>query len=327
MGDHRKNVNNLKRIALFLIMVISISGCAQQDSEPYTGGSGRTDSLLVDGLERTYLTHVPSSYDGVTPVPLVIALHGGGGSAQRMANLTGFDSLSEKEGFIVVYPEGIENHWNDGREVEEYRAQRENIDDVKFISALIDHLTDDLNIDETRIYATGISNGAMMSCRLACELSEKIAAIAMVAGAMPEGFKRAGECSPQNPVSVLVINGTEDPLILWEGGEIQAGQQKLGKTLSVPETVQYWVVHNGCALVDTTWLPDGDFEDGTRVFREVYRNDRGCEVILYSIEGGGHTWPGGPQYSSERSIGKTCYDINASEVIWQFFTEHVQMAG
>ncbi|KYK35392.1 MAG: phospholipase [Theionarchaea archaeon] len=313
---------NTLKIALVSLMVVSfISGCARQQSS--TEGAEGYNSIEVDGLTRTYIAHVPPSYDEMTPTPLVLVLHGGGGSAQKMVNFTGFNTLSDQEGFIVVYPNGVENHWNDGRGVHKYRAHRENIDDVTFISALIDRLTQEYTIDETRIYATGISNGAMMSCRLACELSERIAAIAMVAGAMSEELSAA--CSPSRPVSVLVMSGTDDPLVLWEGGNIQFGRQNLGTTLSVPDTVMYWVTHNNCSLTPAvTWLPDTQ-EDGTQVRKEVYnRGKEGTEVILYAIEGGGHTWPGGLQYASKRLIGRTCYDITATEIIWQFFSEHTR---
>ena len=310
------------KIALVLLMVVSfISGCARQQIS--TGDADNHNSIEVDGLTRTYIVHVPPSYDEMTPTPLVLVLHGGGGSAQKMVNFTKFSTLSDQEGFIVVYPNGVENHWNDGRGVHRYRAHRENIDDVKFISVLIDHLSQEYTIDETRIYATGISNGAMMSCRLACELSERIAAIAMVAGAMSEEL--SASCSPLRPVSVLVMSGTEDPLVLWEGGNIQFGRQNLGTTLSVPDTVMYWVTHNNCSATPAvTWLPD-THEDGTHVRKEVYdRGEEGTEVILYAIEGGGHTWPGGFQYASRRLIGRTCYDVTATEIIWQFFSEHTR---
>ncbi len=312
----------LKRIVLVSLIAVSLSGCVQQRSEGTS--SEKTGSLMVDGLERTYLLHVPPSYTKNELTPLVIALHGGGSTAEEMTSLTGFDTLSDREGFIVVYPQGVENHWNDGREIQEYRAHRDDIDDVGFIEALIDHLTEEIAIDKTRIYATGISNGAMMSCRLACELSEEIAAIAMVAGAMPEDF--SAYCSPSRPISVLLMNGTEDRLILWGGGEIAEGARVLGRTLSVADTVKYWVDHNGCSSPTTTWLPDTDREDGTKVRKEVYgQGEEGTEVILYAIEGGGHTWPGGPQYRSKRVIGRTCRDIKGSEVIWQFFREHTRI--
>lgn len=307
-------------VGLLICVILVTSGCARQRLD-----KGNTEnahnSLIVDGLKRTYSIHVPFSYNG-NPIPLVIALHGGGGSAEKMASLTDFNALSDQKGFIVVYPEGVENHWNDGRKLQQYKTHRENIDDIKFISVLIDHLAEEYSIDESRIYATGISNGAMMSCRLACELPGKIAAIAMVAGGMPEEL--SSYCIPSESISVLVMNGTEDPLILWEGGEITAGRQSLGSTLSVSETVQFWVDHNKCLPPVITWLPDLQ-DDGTRVRKEEYgQGENGTEVILYAIEGGGHTWPGGPQYASEYIISRTCYDINASEVIWWFFSEHVR---
>jgi polyhydroxybutyrate depolymerase len=317
-------MNRLKIAFLVVYIVALLPGCARQefDAATVTGPGNYYGLLVVDGLDRIYIAHIPHSYDESEATSLLLALHGGGGSARKMMNLTDFNSLSDKEGFVVVYPQGVENHWNDGRTLQKYRAHEENIDDVAFISTLIDYLVDELNIDETRIYAAGISNGAMMSCRLGCELSDKIAAIAMVVGAMPEDL--VAHCSPSEPISVLIINGTEDPLILWEGGEIQVGNQRLGKTLSVNETVQYWVTHNSCSSTPViTWLLDTDPEDGTRVRREAYGQGReGTEVIIYAIEGGGHTWPGGPQYLSEEIIAKTCRDIIGSDVIWRFFSEH-----
>lgn len=301
-------MSSMKVKVLLLLMVIIVgSGCVRQRITLSPGDYA--DSITVDGLDRTYLIHVPPTYNG-SPQPLVIVLHGGGDSAQRMVALTGFNTISDREGFIVVYPEGVENYWNDGK------ANRKNIDDVKFISTLIDHVRQELNIDETRIYATGISNGAMMSCRLACELSHRIAAVAMVAGAMPEDLHP--HCSPSSPVSVVVMDGTEDPSIVWERGQIRAE----GKTLSVYDTVLFWVHHNDCSeSPQVTMLEDTDPDDGTTVQMEVYsQGEKETEVILYTIEGGGHTWPGSPRSSFD--VGGTSYDITASEVIWQFFRAH-----
>ena len=284
------------------------------------------DSIIFAGLERTYRIHMPPSYDKSTPLPLLIALHGGGGSGEKTEELTlrGFNRLSDKEGFIVVYPDGIEKHWNDGRENVKYRAHREKIDDVGFIAALIDHLAKQYNLDIKRVYATGISNGAMMSFRLGCELSEKIAAIAPVAGSMPENLP--ARCSPSRSISILIISNTEDPLVPWGGGEIRFGRQKFGKVLSVPESVKFWATHNQCSSPpNITWEPDKDPKDGTRVGKELYNQCReNSEVILYAIEGGGHTWPGGHQYLPAWIIGKTSRDIDVNEVIWDFFKKHAR---
>lgn len=240
--------------------------------------------------------------------------------------LGGFDKLSDKKGFVAVYPDGIGKNWNDGRKGEEtgYRAHKESIDDVGFISALIDALIKKLNIDPRRVYVTGISNGAIMSYRLACELTEKIAAVAPVAGSIPQNLYPS--CSPSRPISVLAINNVNDPLVPFAGGDITGpfGFKKLGKVLSTPETIRFWVNHDKCSSSPVvTYEPDKDPKDGTRVRKEVYRNGKdGTEVVLYAIEGGGHTWPGGWQYLPERTIGKTSRDIDANEVIWDFFEKH-----
>ena len=286
----------------------------------------RRGSIVWDGLKRTYLLHIPPSYDKNRPMPLVIALHGSGGSGKTMKRLTlgGFNTLSDKEGFIVVYPSGVGRHWNDGREIAWHRAHTENIDDVGFISALIDHLVKELNIDQRRIYVTGMSGGALMAHRLACELSEKITAIATVAGGMPKEV--FAYCSPLRPISVLIINNVDDPVIPWEGGELRLGRLTLGEVVPVSSMVKYWVTHNQCSPIPViTYEPDKDPLDGTRVRKERYEKGKdGTDVILYAIEGGGHTWPGGQQYLPERLIGKTSRDIDANEVIWNFFKKHAR---
>ncbi len=281
-----------------------------------------SSSIFSGGLERTYTVHISSSYDNTRPTPLLIVLHGGGGTGQGMPKLTNFNTIADRDNFIIVYPDGFEKHWNDGRGLSQYSAQKQNVDDVGFISALIDHLSAELNIDAKSIYVTGISNGGMMSHRLGCELSQKIAAIAPVASNI--SIKMASIWAPSRPVPVLIINGTEDPLVPWAGGDIHFGRAKLGQVLSVADTVRFWVTHNKCtASPQVTQLPDKDPSDGTTVRVETYG---GCqdnvEVILYAVEGGGHTWPGGLQYLPQSIIGRTSRDFNASEVIWQFFQEH-----
>jgi len=249
-------------------------------------------------------------------------LHGGGGTGYGMPRFTGFNAIADRENFIVVYPDGIEKHWNDGREPKRYRTHIENTDDVGFISALIDELSSELNIDTGRIYVTGISNGGMMSHRLACELSERIAAFSPVVSNLPVSMLKVW--NPSRPMPALIINGTDDPLVPWEGGDIRLGIMKLGEVLSVADTVKFWTTMNRCSSSPiVTELPDKDPNDGTTVRKEIYAGcSDGAEVVLYTIEGGGHTWPGGIQYLPESFIGKTSREFNASEVIWQFFKEH-----
>jgi polyhydroxybutyrate depolymerase len=291
-------------------------------------GNIKRASLIHDNLKRTYKIYVPSFHNKYIQIPLVIALHGRGGNGQSMILLTrnGFNKLANQDGFLLVYPDGIEMNWNDGRKDEESndRAHRENINDVGFISAIIDSMIKDYNVDPRRIYVTGISNGAIMSYRLACELSHKITAIAPVNGNIPQEF--LPDCQGYKPVSVLAINNTEDPLVPFGGGDIHGSlnKVKLGKVLSVDESIEFWVKRNMCSNIPkVTEMPDLDPKDGTRVIRKQYVNSvDGTEVILYTVDGGGHTWPGGLQYLPVRIIGKTSRDFDANEVIWSFFKTH-----
>jgi polyhydroxybutyrate depolymerase len=297
-------------------------------SLPTPAGSDLRLSLMHDGLERTYHIHIPSSYNKSVSLPLVLALHGRGGNSESMIMVSrrGFDLLADTEGFIVVYPDGIEMNWNDGRFDEEAndRAHKENINDVGFISALIDSMIKDYNINPKRVYVTGISSGAIMSYRLACELSDKIAAIAPVDGSIPNMLLH--ECSPSMPVSVLAINNINDPMVPFEGGEIfgHFHMIKLGQVLSVNESIGFWVSRNKCSVTPVVAEePDRDPKDGTRVTRKEYSNGvGGTEVVLYAVDGGGHTWPGGFQYLPVWLIGKTSRDIDANELIWSFFKKH-----
>jgi polyhydroxybutyrate depolymerase len=198
------------------------------------------------------------------------------------------------------------------------------VDDVGFLAALVDHLAEHLPIDRTRVYVTGISNGGLMSFRLAREAATVVAAIAPVAISMSDQIARMRP--PARAVPVLMMPGVEDPLVPYGGGEIGfaaargQGRAGNGRVLSVAETTRYWVDHNGCAATPAvTMEPDRDPRDGTRVRRDVYGSCRDqTEVALYAVEGGGHTWPGGLQYLPERLIGRTSRDIDANDVIWTF---------
>jgi len=287
----------------------------------------RRSSITVGGLERTYHLYLPASYEPSKSLPVVFLFHGGGGTGEGMEKLTlgGLNRIADREGFIVLYPDGIEKHWNDGRGLQVYRAHRENIDDVGFISALIEHLIRTLNVDSNRIYAAGISNGGQFSQRLACELSDRIAAIGVVAIQLPEHLPSV--CAPKRPVSILMMPGTEDPLVPWEGGEIGFRKgRKFGRVLSVSESIKFWTTKNQCPPTPViTHEPDRDPKDGTRVRQEVYGPcNQETEVLLYTIEGGGHAWPGGDQYLPVWMIGRTSMDIDANEAIWEFFKRHTR---
>ena len=312
---------HLALLSFILVFQTALIGCARSQTQSDDRGIHRK-SITSNGLKRSYLLYLPSTYHNSTAAPLVVALHGGGGSGKKVDKLLHLNSLADQYGFIVAFPDAVEHHWNDGRGVKKYRSQRENIDDVGFISEMIDAISGEISIDKKRVYVTGASNGAMMSFRLGCELSYKITAIAPVIGSMPENI--VAECAPTRPMPVMMINGTDDPMVPWEGGYVHWYRKKMGKIISVRQTIGFWVAHNGCLLnPQIRIVPDTEPEDGTSVQKHVYMQCiDGADVVLYEIRGGGHTWPGGYQYLPEFLIGKTNQDFKATNTIWKFFNEH-----
>jgi polyhydroxybutyrate depolymerase len=268
--------------------------------------AGGPRTLRVNGVERTYLLDVPQSYRPGTQTPLVMVFHGAGGSGRRMAPHTGFSRLAAREGFVAVYPDGLGRRWNDGRSAVAPQ------DDVGFVKALLDTLERELSLDSTRVYAAGISNGAMFSYRLACELPGVFAAIAPVAGATPANL--AESCGRTAPVSVLAIQGTADPLLPYAGGGV-------GGVLSAAESIAFWARVAGCGEAPAVTDEPDRVRDGTRVRVTAYSGCRdGRAVELYTIQDGGHTWPGGPPVG--RSVGRVSREIDATALIWEFFARH-----
>jgi polyhydroxybutyrate depolymerase len=292
----------------------ALAGC------PAPGGRVEYRTLTHDDRERSYAIYVPDSVGADMAVPLVVCLHGARGDAATMIYLTGFNAIADREGFIVVYPEGIGNQWNDGRGVSFGRDDLTDVDDVGFIGALLDEVTAEHAIDPGRVYVSGASNGGMMCHRLACELSNRFAAAAPVMANMPEPLAEA--CEPVAPISLLAINGTGDSFVPYDGGAV-AGRPNYGYVLSVDATAAEWVERNGIGLEpDVVALPDTDPNDGTTATRAAYRGEDGTDVIVYTVNGGGHTWPGGPNFQRQWLLGTVSRDFSASETIWDFFEAH-----
>ncbi len=274
-------------------------------------------SLAADGGERTYLVHVPPQYDPAAPMPAVLAFHGGGGNANNMVAFSGLNEKADQAGFIVVYPEGSGRlprmlTFNAGNCCG--KAAESKIDDVAFTRLVLDDLERIANVDRRRVFATGMSNGAMMSYRLAAELSDRIAAVAPVAG--PMGTK---DCRPGRAVSVMHFHGDADEFAPFKGGR---GRGPSGTDFySVQYSIDAWVAANGCRPTrQTTRLPDRA-DDGTTVkeIRDASGRD-GAEVVLVVIEGGGHTWPG--REPRLRALGASTRDISANDMMWEFFQQH-----
>lgn len=277
-------------------------------------------SITVDGHERTYEIHVPAAYKGDPAVPLVVALHGRGGTGHVIVGLTHFDNVADAHGFLVIYPDGLSASWADGRGAT--TSDTDGIDDIKFLSELIRKLTRDYKIDSLRVFVTGYSNGGFMSQRIACELSRQVAAVGVVAATM--GEITASHCHPERPVSVMLIQGTQDPLVPFQGGPMGPNGSH-GVILSLQESTKKWADLDACdSKPEVSTLADRA-GDGTTIRRDVFSGCKGgAEVIAYTVEGGGHTWPGGKAYLPESVIGKTSGNMDASEVLWEFFSKHSQ---
>ena len=280
-------------------------------AEPPGAAGDFRKTVVVAGVARSWLLHVPAAYSADRPTPVVLLLHGGGGRAASIERSTGgFSALADRHGFIAVYPESRRGHWDDGRE-----TVTDHTDDVAFIGALLDALAAEYRVDARRIYAAGISNGGMMSMRLACELPARIAAIATVGANMPAAL--AATCRPGRAVPLVMFAGTADPLMPYAGGRVRG--RVGGAVLSVPETAAFWARNNGGAVNPLTQtLADADPGDGTTTDLLDYPG----KVALYRINDGGHTWPGGSQYLPVRLIGNVSRDFSANDVINAFFSRH-----
>jgi polyhydroxybutyrate depolymerase len=264
-------------------------------------------SLVSSGIEREYFVHVPRSYDGSRPVPLIISLHGAGGWPVQQMEMSRWNELAEHEGFIVLYPSAYT-----GRGMRIWRVGEgpELALDVGYIADLIDKITSEYKIDRNRIYANGLSNGGGMSFALSCTLADRIAAVGMVGAAqtLPWSWCRSAPVVP-----AIAFHGTEDPAVPYNGGVSWTSTRQFP---SVPLWMSKWARRNGCA----------DVPHDSRVAPAVTRREyTGCagnaDVVLYTIEGGGHTWPGGeplPEYF----VGRTSNAIDANREMWKFFQAH-----
>lgn len=284
-------------------------GCAS--SYP-SGAANMGGTLSFGGLQRGFQVHVPPSYQKGKPMPVVVMLHGGGGSGLQLElESSRMDPIADREGFITVYPNGtgLIRTWNGGNCCG--KAVADNVDDVGFVGALLDHVESLLCTDRRRVFASGMSNGAIMSHRLACELSQRIAAIAPVAGTIG-----VANCQPTRPVPVLAIHGTSDGHVPWDGG-LGCGPSNVAST-SVASTVEGWRQRNHCDTTTSAYLDQGDGHCTT------FGNCQGA-VVLCGVDGRGHSWPGGEPKEAGVNCpadGPQSTNFIASEAIWTFFKNH-----
>ena len=313
MKSNMKLVFNLLTISIFLFSCKKEGGPTLSVDKP---SEQKTINITFDGVARNFIVYLPSGYNNSGKMPLIFAIHGGSGTPEGMINIANFKTIADRDKVVLVYPEGVQKNWNDGRPT---APNQLGINDVGFFNQMCDYMINNYSVDAKKIYATGISNGGFMSTRLGCELSNRIAAIAVNAATI-EATTIAPNCKPNRPVPALYIHGTTDPLVPFLGGQITAGGTAGGTILSHFQVIEKWVALNGCNSTPTIAdLPDIS-NDGTTIKQRVYSGGtNGSEVVSYVITNGGHTWPQGYQYLNEVIIGKTSQDMNACEVIWTFF--------
>ncbi len=258
-------------------------------------------TLVSSGREYTYLLHVPRGCGRSRPVPLVVSLHGAGGWGVQQKEASGWNELADREGFIAVYPTAAGNAgprtWDRG--------------DVQFISDLLDRLESEYAIDRDRIYVNGLSNGGGMSFVLSCAMADRIAAAGMVAAAQTEPF---ASCGASPPVPMIAFHGTRDAVAPYHGGSSWIWS---GGFPDIANWTAKWAKRNRCGrAIDTRIAAD--------VMRRAYEGC-GADVVLYTIEQGGHNWPGHDELP-EGITGRTTHSIDATREMWEFFKAHPRVS-
>ena len=306
----------------------------QQEAE----GPGRyTKTITSDNRTRTYHLYVPKGYTPEKSYPVVFLLHGGDGEgglmrsqvkesgAERMLTNTGFILKADAESFILVAPEGIDGNWNDGRGQTE--PERDGVDDVRFIANLLESLQNTYAVDAARVYATGVSNGSMLSQRLACELPQTFAAVGLVSGTIPKPIMSTCEAS----LSVVGIQGSNDPFAPIADSDGTFPESKLLSfvtggneyTATAEEGMAFWVKELGCDASATKTKLKTVVQDNTFVTQHIYTNcDNGNDLVYYIVDGMGHGWPPNENPATVKLAGPTSKNIIATDVIWDFFKTH-----
>ena len=277
-----------------------------------------TEGIITVGTtKREYLVHLPVNYKAGTALPLVMVFHGGGGNYKQMQRYMGMDAIADKDNFITVYPNGVNKQWNDGREFKESITAN---DDVQFINQLLDTLLQQYTIDKKRVFATGISNGGFFSIYLSYKLSNRLLAVAPVCASIPEKIFDA--FYPAQPVSVLIMNGTADPLVPYQGGRVGNGfTGGRGNCTSTDSTLQRYIAVDHTSLTPViTNFADIDTKDQCTATQYLYNGGAAnSRVCLVKITNGGHTLPGAGQYLPKFIVGRVCNDFKGTEIVWGFF--------
>lgn len=296
------------------LATLFLAACTRNSIRPGSEGTTSVQTMLVAGVQRKYLLHIPAGYDTIRRAPLVIVLHGHGESAENFEKYTGMSVKADQEGFIAVYPQalGDPSDWHTAIDGPRKR------DDIEFVRRLISLLERRYRIDHRRIYAAGHSNGGIMTYRLASTLSDRIAAIGVTAGSIGM-VDSLGDtlriAPPPHPVSVIHFHGLADPSVPYRGGPESDGPDNI---VSVRNTISFWTSADHCPATPATRTVSAD----RNVIIESYEPcAKGTEVTLYTIIDGTHRWPGDdvPWYTFP---GRDDSDVVATDVMWAFFAAH-----
>ncbi len=306
------------------VAITSQSAVARTPKNPPTPVApwDRVENVQLGGFARHFIVHVPPSFDAKRKHPVVIMLHGAGGTGQNAMEQTGWDRKADREDFIAVFPDGVPEDpkrrvsflfnpqtWNEGSG--RHASGKRNDGDVEFIAYIIDALEARYGADPKRIYVTGFSNGASMTFRIGVELSDKVAAIAPVAGHLLVHDRQL-----KQPLPMLYIIGRDDPLELPNGGVLKIRGERVEQP-PIEQNLAQWRQLDGCPL-----KPSAD-ERAAGVEKVTFGDCReGVEVVEYFIDDMGHVWPGGINRLPVRIVGKPSDKLNATDVIWKFFKAH-----
>ena len=313
-----QNCQYFKKIISLLLVMSLVTACKSIQADQRNTSKQKILSgdnygqINNQGRLRTYFLYTPKSYHPNQPMPLVLVFHGDSGSGRSISDVTRFNNLADQKGFIVVYPDGINQKWS-------LRGNSQGkVDDVLFISALIDHLKQQINIDSNKVYATGFSRGGIVTQALACKLSDKIAAFASVAGSLPVRLKP--NCHPQTPISMMIINGTNDQDVRYEGDD----HSQRGALVSISDIISFWRSHDQCISHSTSpLLPGTNSSKSSKVKAVQYSSCSGnSEVLQLAVVDGGHFWPGGASTDANLNKFNAQLGLNATQTIWEFFQRH-----
>jgi polyhydroxybutyrate depolymerase len=314
---HLPSLGSLAALCLSLLAagpVVGAPSCADIGAKaPET----RCEELRFGGRARTFRIYVPTHL--AEAVPVLFVLHGGGGGGAGMEELTqhGFNRRADEAGAIVVYPDGVGHGWNDGRTDVNSRSAKEDVDDVGFMRALVAALELRFRVDPARVVVTGMSNGGMMTLRLACEARDVFKGFVAVAASL--GADVAPGCDAAGITRLALIDGTADPIVPWAGGTVSVAGWTRGRVIGARATFDHFMAAAKCGAEQDEPPLDRVADDGTQLtLHRAAGCQGGADLRLYEIDGGGHTWPGGSLYARERFIGKVSRELDATDETWRF---------